>query len=107
MWSTDADDAKMLQDIPFPINFVPIDQLALNLFHICSITHYRCYVDRFYASQKLGIAKVWLAKFCRFNFKTVYLIQFSTDFNNLDLSSDMLYPKFKILKLNKRLFFYC
>ena len=31
VWSTDADDVKMLLDIPFPMNDVIIDQLALNL----------------------------------------------------------------------------
>ena len=32
---TDADDAKMLLDIPFPRNYVIIDQLALNIVDIC------------------------------------------------------------------------
>ena len=31
VWSTDADDAKILPDIPFPMNYVIIDQLALHL----------------------------------------------------------------------------
>ena len=35
VWSTDEDDAKMLLDIPFQMNYVIIDQLALNLVDIC------------------------------------------------------------------------
>ena len=35
VWSTDADDAKMILDILFPMNYVTIDQLALNLVDIC------------------------------------------------------------------------
>ena len=34
-WSTDADDAKMLLDIPLSMNYVIIDQLVLNLVEIC------------------------------------------------------------------------
>ena len=66
VWSTDADDAKMLLDIPFPIDFVLIDQLALNLADICldntlQILLYRCYVlqklERFttQTSPKFGL----------------------------------------------------
>ena len=33
--SANADDAKMLLDIPFPMHYVIIDQLALNLVDIC------------------------------------------------------------------------
>ena len=35
VWSTDTDDAKMLLDIPLPMNYVMIHQLALNLLNIC------------------------------------------------------------------------
>ena len=35
VWSTGADDAKMLLDIPFPINHVINNQLAFNLVDIC------------------------------------------------------------------------
>ena len=35
VWSTDADDAKILLDISFPMNYEIIDQLALNLIDIC------------------------------------------------------------------------
>ena len=34
-WSTDARDAKMLLDIPFPMNKVINDQLVFNLVDIC------------------------------------------------------------------------
>ena len=34
VWSTDADDAKVLLNIPFPMNYVTIDQFALNLVDI-------------------------------------------------------------------------
>ena len=35
VWSIDADDAKMLLDIPIPMIYVIIDQLALNLVDAC------------------------------------------------------------------------
>ena len=35
VWSTDADDARMLLDIPFPMNQVITDQLGFNLVDIC------------------------------------------------------------------------
>ena len=35
VWSTDADDAKMLLDIPFPMSQVITDQLAFNSVNIC------------------------------------------------------------------------
>ena len=35
MWSTDADNAKMMLDIPLPTKYVIIDQLALKLVDIC------------------------------------------------------------------------
>ena len=35
VWSTGADDAKMLLGIPFPMNQVITDQLAFNLVDIC------------------------------------------------------------------------
>ena len=47
--STDADDAKMLLDIPFPMNYVITDQL-INVL----ITRYRYHVNRCNALQKLG-----------------------------------------------------
>ena len=34
VWSTDADDAKMLLDIPPPMNYVIIGKLALNSVNI-------------------------------------------------------------------------
>ena len=35
VWSTDADDAKTLLDVPFPMNYVMIYQLTWNLIDIC------------------------------------------------------------------------
>ena len=35
VWSTDVDDAKMFLDIPFRMNYVLINQLALNLVDTC------------------------------------------------------------------------
>ena len=35
VWSAYVDDAKMLLDIPFPMNYVIIDQLAFNLVDMC------------------------------------------------------------------------
>ena len=35
VWSTDAEDAKMLLDILFSIDYVIVGQLGLNLVNIC------------------------------------------------------------------------
>ena len=35
VWPTDADDAKMLLEVPFPMNYVTLNQLALHLTDIC------------------------------------------------------------------------
>ena len=35
VWSTEAEDANMLINFPYPIKNVINDQLALNLFDIC------------------------------------------------------------------------
>ena len=35
VWSSDTYDAKMLLDISFPMNYVIINQLSLNLVDIC------------------------------------------------------------------------
>ena len=54
VWSNDADDAKMLLDIPFPLNYVIIVQLSLNLVDVCHDKRYRYYLNRCYALQTLG-----------------------------------------------------
>ena len=91
--STDSDDAKMLLalDIPFPMNYVIIGQLALNLVDICLDNKLQILCKSLLCFAKIWkidwskSAKIWLVKFCMFNFKIVYLAQFSTDFNSLDL----------------------
>ena len=53
------------------------------------------------------IAKIWLTKFCTFNFRTVYLAQFSTDFNNLYLKiqfATCFIQEKKIMKVEKKTF---
>ena len=93
VWLTNAewDDAKMLLDIPFPMNYLVIDQLALNLVGICldKTLQISCkLLPSFVKIEKIDyskIAKIWLVKFCMFNFRLAYFTQFSTDLNNLDL----------------------
>ena len=80
VWCTDADDVKMLLDIPFPMNYVIIDQLALNLADI-----FLNNTLQILSKSPLCFEKIWLVKFCMFNFKIAYLTQLLTDFNNLDL----------------------
>ena len=71
IWSTEPDYAKILLDIPFPMNHVVIDELGLKLDifldNTLQILGYRYHVNCFYALQKLGrlidyskIAKMWL-----------------------------------------------
>ena len=94
VWSTDADDAKILVDIPLPIpmNYVIIDQLSLNVGDIYLDTTLQI-CKSLLCFAKIGkidysnIAKIWHVKFCMVNFKIVYLGQFSMDFNNLDLKT--------------------
>ena len=96
IWSTDTDDANMLLGIPFPMNCVIIDQLALNLVAICLDNMLKilcksllCYAEiRKIAHSK--IPNIWLLKFCMFNFKMVYPAQFLTHFNNLDFDLKIL-----------------
>ena len=91
VWSTDANDAKMLLDIPVRMNYIIIDQLALNLVDFCFDNTLQILFESFLCFAKVGetdyseIAKILLVKFCMFNFKIVYLTQFSTDFSSLDL----------------------
>ena len=35
IWSTTADDTKMLLDIPFPKKYITVDQLILTFVNIC------------------------------------------------------------------------
>ena len=73
------------------MNHVIIDQLALNSVDICLDITLQISCKSFLCFAKIGktdcpkISKIWLVKFSMFNFKIVYLAQFSTDFNNLDL----------------------
>ena len=114
--STKTDDAKTLLVIPFPMNYVIIDKLALNLVDICldntlqilckSLLYFAAIGKHYYSK----ITKIWLLKFCTFNFKTVFLAQFLTDFNNLDLKFKLGYVLFtikKFQKLNETFLFYC
>ena len=54
VWSADADDAKMLPDIPFLMNCVIIGQLALNLvdIYLDNTLHISC--ELLLCLQKLG-----------------------------------------------------
>ena len=53
VWSTGADDAKILLDIHFLMIQVITDQLAFSLVDICLGNILRYYVIRYYALQKL------------------------------------------------------
>ena len=113
VWSIHADDAKMLLDIPFPMNYVTIDQLALNLIYVCLHNTLQILWKSFLCFTEIGkidyskIAKIWLVKFCMFNFEKVYLTQLLTDFKNLYLkiSVAICLSKIKeILKIRQKTF---
>ena len=95
----------MLLDILFPINYAIIDQLALNLVYLCIDNTLKILCKSllyFVKIRKINyseIAKIWLVKFCMFNFKIVHIAQFLEDFyhRDLNLSWDILYLKNEIL----------
>ena len=70
VWSIDADDDKMLLNIPFPTNSVVTDQLALNLVEIYLDNTLMILCESFLYFAKIGkidyskITKNWLVKFC-------------------------------------------
>ena len=72
-------DVKMLLGILFPMNYVIIDQLALNLADIFLNNTLQILCKSLLCFQKIEktdwskTAKIWLMKFCMFNFKIVYL----------------------------------
>ena len=68
VWSTGSDDAKMLLDIPFPMNQVITDQLAFNLVDICldNMLQILCFAKIGKIDDYSNIAKIWLVKFCLF-----------------------------------------
>ena len=88
VWSTDADDAKVLLGIPIPMNYLIIDQLVLNSVDICLDNTLQISGKSLLCFAKIGeidyskITKM-LVKFCMSNFKIAYITQFSMDFNNL------------------------
>ena len=66
--SADPDDAKMLLDIPFSINHIIIDQLALNLINICLDNRLQISCKSFLCFAK--IEKIDLSKIAKiFNLK--------------------------------------
>ena len=79
----------MLPDIPFALNSVIIDQIAFSLVDICLDNMLQILWKSFLCFAKIGetdyskVTKIWLVEFSVF--KIAYLVQFSTDFNNLDL----------------------
>ena len=76
----------MLLDIISPRNNVLNDQVTLTLVDICLTTHSKCYVNSSYALQKFGrLSAQKLPKFDFFNFEIMYLAQFSTDFDDLNI----------------------
>ena len=78
-------------DNPFSMNFVIVDQLASHLADTCPDKKLQILRKSLLCFAKIGkinyskIAKIWFVKFCLFNFKIVYLVQFSTHFNDPDL----------------------
>ena len=89
VWSTDADNAKMLLDIPFPMNQVTTDQLAFNLVDICPDNMIQISCNSLLCFAQIGkiddYSKISQVKVCMFKFKIVYLLPFLTDFNNIYL----------------------
>ena len=86
VWSIDADDVKMLMDIPFVMNYVKIDQPALNLVNIFlnNTLQILCksllFFEKIEKIDRSKTAKIWLVKFCMFNFKIAYFAQLLIDF---------------------------
>ena len=80
----------MLPDISFATNSLVINQLALDSVDSCLGNTLQILRKYCYALQKFGklttqVARIWVVKFSKFNFKIVYLAEFITDFNSLDL----------------------
>ena len=79
----DTDDAKMLLDIPFPMNYVLIEQLSLNLGDVCLDNTLQMLCKSLLCFAKFGkidYTQILKKLACKiFNFKVVYLAQFSTD----------------------------
>ena len=84
------------------MNYVIIDQLDLNTADIFLGNTLQILCKSLLCFAKTGkidyskIVKIWPVKFCRFNFKMVYLAQFLNGFQqslSQNLSSDMFYPK--------------
>ena len=55
----------------------------------------------------LEIAKIWLVKFCIFNFKMVYLTQFLLDLISLGLNCKLVNALFKTNSLENRMKDFC
>ena len=82
VWLTDAENAKMLRDIPFPMIGVINDHLALNSFGIFLDGTPQILCKSLLCFAEIGkiddskIAKIWLVKFCMFNFKQYISLSF-------------------------------
>ena len=90
-WSRNEEEARMLMDIPSPMNNAINDQLNLKSVDICfdnmsqiSCKSLLCFAKFLEHCNNSKTAKIWLVKFKMINFKIVYLTQFSTDFNSID-----------------------
>ena len=82
VWLTDADDAKILLDIPFLMNYVIINQLALNLIDTCLDNMLLLLSKLLQCFSKIGkidysrIVKIWFVKFCMLKFKQYVSLSF-------------------------------
>ena len=115
VWLIYPDNAKMLLDTPFQMNYILINQLASNSVDIYLNNTLQKLCKSLLCFAKIGRLtaqnhQIWLVKFCMFNFKIVDLAQFSTGFNNLALSNMKEIMKIKqktfVLLLIKRQYFY-
>ena len=66
-WSTDQENARMLLDIPSPMNNVINDQLTLKLFDIyfdnTLLSKSLLCFSKIWKTDYLKIAKIWIVKF--------------------------------------------
>ena len=67
VWSIDTGEAKMLLDIRFPVKYVIISQLALNLVDICLDTVGKTVSSLQHRSLSTGVMRqiAWLRKIAR------------------------------------------
>ena len=115
IWSTDADNDKMLLNIYFPMNSVIIDKLALNLVDIyldkmlvILCKSLLCFA-KIWQIDYSKITKIWFLKFCKFKSKIKYIsLSFQPISTILISKSELKYVLSnikEILRIKRKAFF--